>query len=283
MILIIIISIIFIILFTVSVRLITPHIAFMPKAPIESTPAATGVSFDDVMITTQDGVHLYGWYIPAPNARANLLFFHGNGGNISHCLSSIKIFYDLGMSVFIIDYRGYGKSEGKPSIKGVNLDAAAAWTWLTESKKIPAGKIVVFGRSLGGAVAAELVRSLSDHLPSGQPPGALILESTFSSLSDMTPFPAPLARLLLGGDFWNTEKSVKNLDIPVLSIHSPDDDVIPYRQGQRIFRALQTYPGEAGEKTFLEIRGKHNNGFLESGEKYTKALDIFLGKNFPYP
>jgi fermentation-respiration switch protein FrsA (DUF1100 family) len=181
-------------------RLMLPMLVFMPTTPLAGTPAAVGLHFEDVELTTSDSLKIHGWYVPAPNARSILLFFHGNAGNISHRLESIKIFHDLGLSVFIIDYRGYGQSEGTPSIKGTGLDALAAWQWLTENKKIPDDMIIVFGRSLGGAVAVELARSVT--------PGALILESTFSSLSEMAPFiiPTPVARLLTW-DAWNSAKT----------------------------------------------------------------------------
>jgi fermentation-respiration switch protein FrsA (DUF1100 family) len=249
-----------------GVRFVLPLFVFMPSARIEYTPSSLGVSYDDVDLTTSDNVRLHGWHIPAPNARATLLFFHGNAGNISHRLSSIKIFLDLGLSVFIIDYRGYGQSEGKPSIDGTKLDALAAWRWLTESKKIPPGKVIVFGRSLGGAVAMELTRAAN--------PGALILESTFSSLSDMAPFPSFIAPFLLGGDFWNSVETASGLTVPTLSIHSPQDEIVPYRQGRRVFEAV------AGEKAFLEIQGDHNSGFLDSFDDYVAGLDRFLTMHF---
>ena len=244
-----------------------PRIVFVPTAEIVATPTAIGLPFEDVTFTASDGIRLNGWYIPAQGARATLLFFHGNAGNISHRLDSIKIFHDLRLSVFIIDYRGYGRSEGGLSIPGVTLDALAAWKWLTEEKKIPPEKIVVFGRSLGGAIAMELMRHAK--------PGALILESTFSSLPEMIkiPFMAPLARLVVG-DVWNSAEAAGALTVPALCIHSPDDWIVPYSLGRRLYDALP------GEKTFVQIRGGHNEGFLDSIDVYCTALDKFLTKHF---
>jgi fermentation-respiration switch protein FrsA (DUF1100 family) len=243
-----------------------PMFVFMPSAALVHTPAAAGLSFEDVTLTTPDGVALHGWWIPAPNARAVLLFFHGNAGNISHRLDSIKIFHDLGISVFIFDYRGYGQSEGRPSIKGTGIDALAAWKWLTEDKKIPAGKIVVFGRSLGAAVAVELTRSVS--------PGALILESAFSSLGDMAPFfLSPVVRLVTR-DAWNSTRVAESITVPTLCVHSPEDEMISYRQGRRLYDAL------AGEKMFTDIRGGHNEGIFLSSQIYSPALDKFLTPYF---
>ena len=249
-----------------GIRFVLPTFVFMPSTRMGHTPAVLNFPFEDVTLTTSDNVRIHGWYIPAPNARATLLFFHGNAGNISHRLDSLEIFHNLGLSVFIVSYRGYGQSEGRPSIGGTRLDALAAWQWLTENREIPADRIVVFGRSLGGAVAMELVRSVT--------PGALILESTFASLAAMSPFPVVIAPLLLGGDFWNSVEAAASLTVPTLVVHSPEDEIVPYRQGRRIYEAA------AGEKAFLEIRGDHNSGFLDSFDIYVAGLDSFLTRHF---
>ncbi|MCL2009980.1 MAG: alpha/beta hydrolase [Synergistaceae bacterium] len=254
-------------LIVLALRLSLPRIVFVPSAEIIATPAALELPFDDVFFEASDGVRLNGWYIPAENARGTLLFFHGNAGNISYRLNSIDIFNKLGLSVFIVSYRGYGRSEGEPSIPGVTFDALGAWKWLTEEKKVPSEKIVVFGRSLGGAVAMELMRRVE--------PRALILESTFSSLPEMIkiPFMAPVARLVVG-DIWNSAEAASELTAPTLCIHSPDDWIVPYSFGRRLYDAV------ASEKTFVQIRGGHNDGFLESLDVYLPALDAFLTKHF---
>ena len=249
-----------------GIRFVLPTFVFMPSARLVHTPAVLNFSFEDVTLTTSDNVRIHGWYIPVPNARATLLFFHGNAGNISHRMDSLEIFHSLGLSVFIVSYRGYGQSEGRPSIGGTKLDALAAWQWLTEEREIPADRVVVFGRSLGGAVAMELARSVT--------PGALILESTFASLAAMSPFPVIIAPFLLGGDFWNSERAAASLTIPTLVVHSPEDEIVPYRHGRRIYAAV------AGEKAFLEIMGDHNSGFLDSFDVYVAGLDSFLTRHF---
>jgi fermentation-respiration switch protein FrsA (DUF1100 family) len=248
-------------------RLFLPQIVFRPTREVSKTPEAYGMPFEDVMLTSSDGVRINGWYAPARNGRGTVLFFHGNYGNISHRVGSIEIFHDLGFSVFIIDYRGYGQSGGARSFRGVTLDALAAWEWITEERGVPAGEIAVFGRSIGGAVAMELMRHAE--------PKALILESTFSSLPDMVrvQFLAPLARLVIG-DIWNSAQAASGLSVPTLVVHSPDDGVVPYRLGKRLYDAV------SGEKTFLEIRGGHNDGFMDSYDVYRPALDVFLTKHF---
>ncbi|MDR1875596.1 MAG: alpha/beta hydrolase [Synergistaceae bacterium] len=249
-----------------GLRLLLPWLVFMPTATIEAMPRAFNMPFEDVFLTTSDDVRIHGWYVPAPNARGTLLFFHGNAGNISWRLDSIEIFHDLGLSVLIIDYRGYGRSGGRRSVPGVTLDALAAWNWLTEEKGVPADEIVVFGRSLGGAVAMDLMRYVK--------PRALILESTFSSLPEMVrlDFLAPLMRLLIG-DVWNSAEVAATLTVPVLSIHSPDDRTVLFKLGKRLYDAV------ASEKTFVEIHGSHNEGFQDSWDIYVPALDAFLTKH----
>ncbi|MDR3354654.1 MAG: alpha/beta hydrolase [Synergistaceae bacterium] len=246
-----------------GVRHLLPRIVFIPSRNIVTTPGDYGLPFDDVMITTSDGVSINGWFVPAPEARGTLLFFHGNAGNISHRMDSIEIFHNLGLSVFIIDYRGFGRSGGSCSISGTTEDAAAAWRYLTGERGISPEDIVVFGRSIGGAVAMQLMARVK--------PRALILESTFSSLAEMirVPFLVPLARLIAGGAFDSAQIASK-LTVPTLFIHSPDDEIVPYRLGRRL------YESAAGEKTFAEIHGGHNDGFLKSIDIYRAALDEFL-------
>ena len=258
------------VLLLIGIRVRLPQIVFRPTAEIFVTPAILGIPFDDVDFTASDGIRLSGWYIPAPDARATVLFFHGNAGNISHRVDTIEIFHDLGLSTFIVSYRGYGRSEGVPSIQGTTLDALAAWEWLTEERKTPTENIVLFGRSMGGAVAMELLRHVKPYGPR-----ALILESTFSSLPDMIriPFMSPIARLAIG-DVWNSVEVARTLTIPTLFIHSPDDWIVPYRLGRRLYYAT------ASEKSFVRIRGGHNEGFLDSMDVYYPALDAFLTKHF---
>ena len=251
----------------VALRFFIMRIIFQPSGSIGWTPDLSGFDYEDVYITTPDGTNINGWYINCENSRGTVLFFHGNAGNISHRSDTIKNFNSLGMSVFIIDYRGYGKSDGTPSIKGVDIDSFAAWNWLISEKKIPPEKILFFGRSLGGAVAVELMRNVK--------PKAAILESTFSSIADMagSDLLSPLVNLLVGGK-WNSALTAANINIPTLCIHSPEDEIVPYRLGKRLFEAF------AGEKYLYEISGDHNYGFLLSMPEYKARLDEFLTEHY---
>jgi pimeloyl-ACP methyl ester carboxylesterase len=250
-----------------GVRLLLPWIVFRPTREHFRTPEDVGLPFEDVTLTASDGVKINGWYVPAREARGTLLFFHGNAGNISHRLESVEIFHYLGFSVFIINYRGFGKSEGRCSISGVTEDALAAWKYLTDERGIPPGDIAVFGRSIGGAVAMQLMRHVK--------PRVLILESTFSSLPEMirVPLLVPLARLVTG-DVFDSAETASELTVPTLCFHSPEDRIVPYRLGRRLYESV------ASDKTFVDLRGDHNEGFLESTDVYNSALDEFFTKYF---
>lgn len=241
------------------------RLLYFPLRTLTSTPASRGLAYEDVWLETRDGVRISGWFIPAAQPRATLLFFHGNAGNISHRLDSIETFHRLGLNTFIIDYRGYGQSEGKPTETGTYLDAAAAWRYLVEDRQIPAEEIIIFGRSLGGAVAAWLAQQ--------QSPAALILESTFTSAPDVaaSAYPFLPVRQLTRIDY-NTLQRVAEIKAPILIVHSPDDNVIPYDHSQRLFAAANE------PKEFLSIRGGHNDGFLISAPAYEAKVAAFVAQ-----
>ena len=150
---------------------------YHPDRTVSLTPDRIGLAYEALRLKTEDGETLAAWWIPAQRAAPTLLFFHGNAGDIGDRLGSIRTFHDMGLNVLIFDYRGYGESTGKPSEPGTYADAMAAWTYLNAERGIPPSRIVVFGRSLGGAVASWLAARVD--------PGALILESTFTSAPAM--------------------------------------------------------------------------------------------------
>ena len=129
---------------------------YVPEKDLTVNPGNAALKYDDVELTAEDGTLLHAWYVYAENPKGVILFCHGNAGNISDRIDTIKIFHDLEMDVMIFDYRGYGKSEGSPSEKGTYQDARAAWDYLVGKKEIPPDKIMVVGRCLGGDVRAEL-------------------------------------------------------------------------------------------------------------------------------
>lgn len=245
------------------------RLLYLPNAGREhvATPADRGLAWEAVTLTTEDDVALDAWWVPAPEPRASLLFFHGNAGNISHRLESIAQFHRLGLSVLIVDYRGYGRSEGRPSEAGTALDARAAWQWLRDVVSEP-DEIVVFGRSLGAAVAAELAASLEQQQAA---PAAVILESPFRSVPALAQqlYPFLPVRWLARIDY-PVETYVTQISAPLLVIHSHNDEIIPFAQGEAVYRAAQE------PKQLLEIQGGHNTGFLDSEPAYSEGIDAFL-------
>lgn len=239
------------------------YLRSIPGRELAATPADAGLAFEEVQIETSDGLALHAWHVPAASNRATLLFFHGNAGNISHRLDSIRIFHELGLSVLILDYRGYGRSQGSPSEEGTRRDARAAWRQLVEDRGLAPGEIVVFGRSLGAAVAAELAR--------GREPAAVILESAFTSVPDIAQeaYWFLPARWLSRFEY-ATAEYVAEIPAPVLVIHSEDDEIIPFHHGRAVFEAARE------PKRLLVLRGDHNTGFLISESDYRRGIDEFL-------
>lgn len=245
-----------------------PKLVFYPHAIIQTTPSTISLDYEDVSLVTADGEVINGWWIPAVEARATLLFLHGNAGNISHRLESIAIFNQLGLSVFIIDYRGYGKSSGRPSEQGTYLDAEAAWEYLLNEKGLKSDEIIVFGRSLGGAVATWLA---DRHTPAG-----LIIESSFTSIADIGKYYYPyLPTSLLARIKYASIERIAHNKSPLLVIHSIDDEIIPYQHGKALFAQAATESPQVN-KMFMDIRGGHNEGFLLTGEKYSNGIDHFI-------
>lgn len=236
---------------------------FFPYRSINETPADWGMEYENVFLQTEDDIRLHGWYIPHQNAKRTLIFFHGNAGNISHRGDSIKIFHHLGLNVFIPDYRGYGKSKGRPSEMGLYADARSAWHYLLSTRGLTRDNIIIFGRSLGGVVATNLAANVQ--------PGALILESVFSSARDMANSLLPgVSKLILLRFNLDSESMIKQVHSPLLIMHSPDDEIIPFRQGQKVFQAANS------PKQFVQLQGSHNSGFLQTQPDYERHLENFM-------
>lgn len=238
---------------------------YFPQKEIVQTPESINLAYEKIEFLTKDGVTISGWYVAAVNEKAVVLFCHGNAGNISHRLDSIRIFNELNFSVLIFDYRGYGNSEGKPSEVGTYMDAVAAWDYLVHIKRKSPERIVLFGRSLGSAIAAEIAK--------GKNPVALIIESSFTSVPDLGQKLYPWLPVRLISKFeYATIKKMGAITCPKLIIHSPEDEIVPFNLGKDLYnKAFQP-------KEFLEIRGSHNEGFLISGSLYTEGLRRFLDK-----
>jgi uncharacterized protein len=238
---------------------------YYPVKEWATTPDREQLPYENISLMTSDRVRLSAWYIPRAGSHKVILFAHGNAGNISHRLDSIRLFHELGFNVLIFDYRGYGKSAGQPSEAGTYRDIDAAWRYLTQTRKFTARQIVLFGRSLGGAVAVDLATR--------QTPAALIVESSFSSVKDMADqlfvwFPS---RLLLRYHYRTIDKMAQ-INSPLLILHSPDDDIIPFEQGVALYNAAKQ------PKVFARLAGGHNEGLLLNRRAYKQQLKTFLGE-----
>ena len=240
-----------------------PKFLYSPEREVTSTPDELGLDFENVVFKSADGLDLSGWYIPAKNSELTLLFCHGNGGNMAHRLDSIKIFHNLGLNCFIFDYRGYGNSQGKPTEEGTYTDAMAAYKWLTEEKKMSPEDIIIFGRSLGGTIAAQLASKVKA--------GGLIVESAFTSYIDIAKEYYPYMPVRWFARFgYKTIDYIRDVRCPVMLIYSGNDEIVPFKFG------LELYEAANEPKEFIEIFGGHNDCFLTSGEIYTEVWEKWL-------
>lgn len=253
----------FMVLLNIWMYLQQPSMVFYPLKSLQNNPKDWMLDYENVTLMTSDGIRLHGWFIPKSGANKTLLFFHGNAGNISHRMESINIFHNIGLNVFIIDYRGYGNSQGVPDEKGLYNDAIAAWQYLLDQKNISPEDIIIFGRSLGGAVASKLAIDVK--------PAALILESTFTSVRDMAEVLMPvLSRLIIFRYQFETLDHIKSFKQPILILHSPQDEIIPFRFGLRLFDNANQ------PKVLFKMTGDHNSGFINSQPDYELAINTFI-------
>jgi len=236
---------------------------YAPSRLLTRTPADAGLPFEDVTFMAEDGVRLHGWWIPAEVGAATLLFCHGNAGNLSDRVDLLAGLRELGMHLFAFDYRGYGRSRGRPGEAGTYRDARAAFEVVRarydDSNHPP---VVVYGRSLGGAVAAQLALD--------KPVRGVILESTFTSSMDMARELFPLFPAWAVHNRYDTRAKVARIRLPTLISHSPTDEVVPYALGTNL------YASAAGPKQFVRLSGGHNeSGWLEDAS-YRRAFREFV-------
>jgi hypothetical protein len=236
---------------------------YFPEKGILATPGTFGMAFEDVRLHTQDGESLGAWWVPAENARGALVLCHGNAGNISNRLDKIDFFHGLGLSVLAFDYRGYGTSTGEPSEAGTYLDVESAVQFVHAARGFPFDRILLYGESLGGAVAIEAATR--------REPGGLIVESSFSSARAMAKhyYPWLPTRLLLRIRYDSLSK-VPGIRCPKLFMHSHDDDIVPYRIGRALFEAA------AEPRAFVHLRGGHNDGGMLVTPGARESVGLFV-------
>jgi len=266
-------SVLIILFIMILPKFIEKGLIFHPDKGNDSiTPDAYGIEYDDVTFRTEDGLNLHGWFVPGKKSSPDenlhtLLWFHGNAGNINHRLGNIKMLHErVPVNVFIIDYRQYGRSEGKISEKGTYIDAGAALAHLHSRKEINQEKIIFFGRSLGSAVAVEL--ALKEKCR------ALILETPFTSILEMGKklYPFLPVSLLLKTKYDSLSK-IRNIKVPILIMHGDKDDLVPFEHGKRLYDMANE------PKEFYTIPGAgHNDTHIVGGDEYFDVIRNFVKK-----
>lgn len=265
----------------IAVLVLEPRLTFFPVRAYFDTPAAAGLPFEDVFLRTDDGVRIHGWFIPAagrdsggtPGSRppTTLLFFHGNAENIGGCLDLAALARPAGHNLLLLDYRGYGESEGQPSERGLYRDGEAALLHLRSRQDVDPGRIVVWGRSIGAAVAV--------YLAAGDPGGApavagVILESPFTSVQDLLRAGGHLvlyAASRFGNYRFDSAARIGRVAAPVLIIHGTDDEIAPFELGRTL------YDLAPGRKELAAIRGGgHNDLFPLHADELWDAAQRFL-------
>jgi fermentation-respiration switch protein FrsA (DUF1100 family) len=228
---------------------------------------------EDAWFTADDGTRLHGWYCTPYIGRNGLLvplqsdlaliYLHGNGGNITDRREIAELLVGLRINVLLLDYRGYGKSEGLPSEEGLYADASAAWNYLTKARSMREDRIVIYGESLGGAVAVDLSSKVK--------PCGLIVQSSFTSIADMAREVMPFAPRFIIRTKMDSLEKIARVSCPKLFVHSPADEIVPYKLGRRLFDAAPE------PKSFYEIKGApHNLAYEIGGAPYLDALKNFI-------
>jgi uncharacterized protein len=245
------------------VRTLEPRFTFFPTAGESMTPASAGISYEPIPITTRDGERLHAWLIPHDHARAQVLYFHGNGGNLSVWLPILAGIHRQGYTVAAIDYRGYGTSSGKPSERGLYRDVDAAVEWMGTVKE-PGIPLVFWGRSLGTTMAAYASTRTAPH--------GLILESGFTNARAVIRGSKLLLALSVFSSYrLPTAEYARRAGCPVLVMHGDEDRVIPFTAGRALYDALPE------PKRFEVIRGSdHNDAIAPDPQSYWEAVGDFI-------
>lgn len=246
----------------VYLRYIEYKSLYVPMSEIELTPSAVGLSYEDMYIDVDKKIRLNAWIVPAKDSNFTILFCHGNAGNISHRIEKVLILNRLGLDVFIFDYRGYGKSKGRPSEKGLYKDAESAYDFLVSKLKLSPERIIFYGESLGGAVAVDLATKRKVR--------ALIIESTFGSVQDMLKTVYPFLPAFFISSKFDSTRKIKYIHIPKLIINSQNDEIVPFSQSIKLFN-ISPEP-----KKHLVIMGSHNTCFQDSKDLYVSGINDFI-------
>lgn len=255
--------IIIFLLFLFYMRYFEKRTIFYPSKIMEFSPSDFGIEYEDVFFNTPDGVQLHGWFIPAINSYVTVVYCHGNAGNISHRIEVAKMFNERCMNFFIFDYRGFGKSKGTPFEAGTYLDGLAAYNYLVKTRAISPERIVLYGKSLGAAIAIDLATQVKV--------ACLISESAFTSTSDLARDVYKILPLwLFVTQKYDSLKKINKINIPKLIIHSQNDEIVPFPHGKKLFEVAKE------PKELYVMKGGHNDAFYIYSDECMQRIDKFL-------
>ena len=248
----------------VVIRSVLNSLLYLPSRVVEQSPAACGLAFDDVAIETEDGERLHGWWVGARSAPSgHVLLCHGNAGNLGDRVLHARLLTAAGFDVLLFDYRGYGRSSGKPSEDGTYRDARAARSALLRRPGVEGSRTFYLGESLGGAVALALALEC--------PPKGLILQSTFTSVREMARLHYPLIPRALVPDAYPSLRRIRELDAPLLVLHGERDAIVPAAHGRAIFEAA---PGPKRMHVFPGVG--HNDLVPLAGAAYAQVIRSWI-------
>ena len=244
-----------------------PRMAFFPWAGVQQTPGAAGLEFTELRIPTADGETLHGWWMPHPASRGQVIYWHGNGGNLSLWLPVLVDLQRGGFSVMAVDYRGYGASTGRPSERGLYRDAEAATAYFTQHLKRQGAPVIFWGRSLGCAVAS--------YAAAKSPPDVLILESPFPDVRSLfAGNPVMIVLSVFSSYRFPTAAHLQEYRGRLLVVHGDADSIIPFSAGRKVFERAAS-----ADKVFVVLEGADHNDVHASHPAYRQAVDRFLGSS----
>ena len=247
------------------------RLVYFPDRIWTETPADHNLPYEDVPLHSGDGTKLHGWFVPSPGRSDSVvLFLHGNAGNVSSFITFLDVFHRLGLASLAVDYRGYGKSEGKPDEEGLYADALAGWHYLTQDRGYRPDQIILVGYSLCGAVAASLLRHIS-------PPMTLVILSSFTSVYDMGRWRFPwLPISWIQQIYFPAEEFLAGYDGPLLFMHGTEDAIVPFTLGRKLFSQTPS-----PEKEFIDLPTGGHNVYLDKPAWFRRHLHAYLQRRFP--
>lgn len=244
-------------------RWVTERFLFFPEKTIEFYPGQWNLNFEELLFSSDDGMALHAWFLPGGAPNRTLIYYHGNAGNMGDRLPKIKQLHGIGMNIFIFDYRGYGGSEGLPSLQGVVTDSLAAYRYVLSREDIDPNHIILYGESLGGAMAVQVAAQEKFT--------GLILESTFTSLLDMKRSAYPFVPDLIVPNEYRSIDFIKEVHEPILILHGTADKTVPFEMGKRLYEAAP-HP-----KRFVPVEGADHNDIIDlAPDQYVQSIEEFL-------